>query len=59
MEISEERLEPTVPAPFHMNLFDNSGTPAWKSLLWSVMDSMHQECDLRIELRRILQNGGS
>jgi len=42
MEINEEKLQQTVLALFQMNLCDHSGRRAWKSLPWSVMDSLHQ-----------------
>jgi len=43
MEIDEEKLEQAVLALFQMNLVDDSGRRAWKSLPWSVMDSLHQK----------------
>ena len=43
MEINDEKLEQTVLALLQMNLSDRSGTRAWKSLPWSVMDSLHQK----------------
>jgi Domain of unknown function (DUF6429) len=42
MEINEEKLQQTVLALLHMNLSDDSGRRAWKSLPWSVMDALHQ-----------------
>jgi hypothetical protein len=42
MAINEEKLQQTVLALFQMNLSDDSGRRAWKSLPWSVMDSLHQ-----------------
>ena len=43
MEINEKKLEQTVLALLQMNLSDDSGRRAWKSLPWSVMDSLHQK----------------
>ena len=43
MEINAEKLEQTVLALLQMNLSDDSGRRAWKSLPWSVMDSLHQK----------------
>ena len=43
MEINEEKLEQTVLALLQMNLSDDSERRAWKSLPWSVMDSLHQK----------------
>jgi hypothetical protein len=43
MDADQEKLEQTVLALFQMNLSDNSGTRAWKSLPWSVMDSLHEK----------------
>ena len=43
MEINDEKLEQTVLALLQMNLSDNSGIPAWKSLPWSVMDALHEK----------------
>jgi len=43
MGINDEKLEQTVLALLQMNLSDRSGTRAWKSLPWSVMDSLHQK----------------
>lgn len=43
MEIDGEKLEQAVLALFQMNLADESGRRAWKSLPWSVMDSLHQK----------------
>lgn len=43
MEIDGEKLEQAVLALFQMNLTDESGRRAWKSLPWSVMDSLHQK----------------
>ena len=43
MEINEEKLEQTVLALLQMNLSDDSGRRAWKSLPWSVMDSLHKK----------------
>jgi Domain of unknown function (DUF6429) len=37
------KLEQVVLALFQMNLSDDSGRRAWKSLPWSVMDSLHQK----------------
>jgi Domain of unknown function (DUF6429) len=36
-------LEQVVLALFQMNVSDDSGRRAWKSLPWSVMDSLHQK----------------
>ena len=43
MDSDEEKLEQVVLALFQMNLSDDSGRRAWKSLPWSVMDSLHQK----------------
>jgi Domain of unknown function (DUF6429) len=43
MVIKEEKLEQTVLALLQINLSDDSGKRAWKSLPWSVMDSLHQK----------------
>jgi hypothetical protein len=43
MDIDGEKLEQVVLALFQMNLSDDSGRRAWKSLPWSVMDSLHQK----------------
>ena len=43
MGINDEKLEQTVLALLQMNLSDSSGTRAWKSLPWSVMDALHQK----------------
>ena len=43
MDIDEEKVEQAVLALFQMNLSDDSGRRAWKSLPWSVMDSLHQK----------------
>ena len=43
MEINDEKLEQTVLALLQMNLSDSSGTRAWKSLPWTVMDSRHKK----------------
>lgn len=43
MDIDEEKLEQAVLALLQMNLSDESGRRAWKSLPWSVMDSLHQK----------------
>ncbi len=43
MEINEEKLEQTVLALLQMNLADDSGRRAWKSLPWRVMDSLHRK----------------
>jgi hypothetical protein len=43
MDFDEEKLEQVVLALFQMNLSDDSGRRAWKSLPWSVMDSLHQK----------------
>ena len=43
MEINDEKLEQTVLALLQMNLSDNSGIRAWKSLPWSVMDALHEK----------------
>jgi len=43
MEINAEKLEQTVLALLQMDLSDDSGRRAWKSLPWSVMDSLHQK----------------
>jgi hypothetical protein len=43
MEINQEKLEQTVLALLQMNLSDDSGRRAWKSLPWRVMDLLHQK----------------
>lgn len=43
MEINDEKLEQTVLALLQMNLSDSSGTRAWKSLPWTVMDSLYKK----------------
>ncbi len=43
MDIDGEKVEQAVLALFQMNLSDDSGRRAWKSLHWSVMDSLHQK----------------
>jgi len=43
MVINDEKLEQTVLALLQMNLSDSSGTRVWKSLPWSVMDSLRQK----------------
>ena len=43
MEINEKKLDQTVLALLQMNLSDDSGRQVWKSLPWSVMDSLHQK----------------
>ena len=43
MEIDEEKLEQTVLALLYLNVSDDSGRRAWKSLPWDVMDSLHQK----------------
>src|SRR6266403_4943421 len=43
MDIDGEKLEQVVLALFQMNLSDDSERRAWKSLPWSVMDSLHQK----------------
>ena len=43
MDIDEEKVEQAVLALFQMNLSDDSGRRVWKSLPWSVMDSLHQK----------------
>lgn len=43
MDINDEKLERVVLALFQMNLADDSGRRAWKSLPWSVMDSLHEK----------------
>lgn len=43
MGINEEKLEQTVLALLQMNLSGDSGRRAWKSLPWTVMDSLHQK----------------
>src|ERR1700681_1074504 len=43
MDIDEGKLEQVVLALFQMNLSDDSGRRAWKSLPWRVMDSLHQK----------------
>ena len=43
MDFDGEKLEQVVLAWFQMNLSDDSGRRAWKSLPWSVMDSLHQK----------------
>ncbi len=43
MEINGEKLEQTVLALLQMNLSDDSGRRAWKSLPWSALDSLHQK----------------
>ena len=43
MQINHGKLEQTVLALLQMNLSDSSGIRAWKSLPWSVMDSLHQK----------------
>jgi hypothetical protein len=42
MEVDREKLDQTVLALFQMNLSDDSGRRAWKSLPWSALDSLHQ-----------------
>jgi hypothetical protein len=37
------KVEQVVLALFQMNLSDDSGRRAWKSLPWSVMDSLYQK----------------
>ena len=43
MDIDGEKLEQVVLALFQMNLSDDTGRRAWKSLPWSVMDSLHEK----------------
>jgi hypothetical protein len=43
MDFDGEKVEQVVLALFQMNLSDDSGRRAWKSLPWSVMDSLHQK----------------
>ena len=43
MDFDGEKLDQVVLALFQMNLSDDSGRRAWKSLPWSVMDSLHQK----------------
>ena len=43
MEINHGKLEQTVLALLQMNLSDSSGTRVWKSLPWTVMDSLHKK----------------
>jgi len=43
MDIDGDKLEQVVLALFQMNLSDDSGRRAWKSLPWSVMDTLHQK----------------
>jgi hypothetical protein len=43
MDFDREKLEQVVLALFQINLSDDSGRRAWKSLPWSVMDSLHQK----------------
>jgi Domain of unknown function (DUF6429) len=43
MDINGEKLEQAVLALLQMNLSDDSGRRAWKSLPWSVMDSLHEK----------------
>jgi len=43
MEINEEKLEQMVLALLQLNLSDDAGRRAWKSLPWGVMDSLHQK----------------
>jgi len=43
MDIDEEKLEQVVLALFQMNLCDDSGRRAWKSLPWSILDSLHKK----------------
>jgi len=43
MDFDGGKLEQVVLALFQMNLSDDSGRRAWKSLPWSVMDSLHQK----------------
>ena len=37
------QVEQAVLALLQMNLSDDSGTRAWKSLPWSIMDSLHKK----------------
>ena len=43
MDPDAEKLEQAVLALLQMNLSDESGRRAWKSLPWIVMDSPHQK----------------
>jgi len=43
MDLDGEKLEHVVLALFQMNLSDDSGRRAWKSLPWSVLDSLHEK----------------
>lgn len=43
MDIDEEKLEQVVLALFQMNLCDDSGRRASKSLPWSILDSLHKK----------------
>ena len=43
MDVDGEKLEQVVLALFQMNLSDGSGRRAWKSLPWSVLDSLHEK----------------
>jgi Domain of unknown function (DUF6429) len=43
MDIDGNKLEQVVLALFQMNLSDDSGRRAWKSLPWSVMDALHEK----------------
>lgn len=43
MDIDERKLDQVVLELFQLNLADASGSRAWKSLPWSVMDSLHQQ----------------
>jgi len=43
MDFDGEKLEQVVLTLFQMNLSDDSGRRVWKSLPWSVMDSLHQK----------------
>ena len=43
MDVDGEKLEQVVLALFQMNLSDRSGRRAWKSLPWSVLDSLHEK----------------
>jgi hypothetical protein len=58
MDFDGEKLEQVVLALFQMNLSDDSGRRAWKSLPWSAMDSLHQhlrssnEEQVRVDIRR-------
>ena len=43
MEINDEKLQQTVLALLQLNLSDDSGRRAWKSLPWGVMDALHEK----------------